>query len=150
MFSVTLEHFLPGIVDGVRLQNGEALYFDFQVSVSSEENIRAVRWLSFLFVRERNRTYVFFSQRLDYCEAPTWVFMSAHDPCWKTDGLRSLFEIYIEMCRSVDQDRPPASLKHQVSLITMKRVAAPSMQKDPSCTLNYKVLLVDPHTRFKN
>lgn len=100
-----VESFLPTSSDP---KLGLLITLEFQVNTrTDEDNFYSTRILELLFNRPSNYTKVFSRVLTNRGEVLVdWKNTSNHDSCWLSDGLKDIFNIYMEVRNEMDELNP--------------------------------------------
>ena len=108
---------LPYIQNSYKSKKERAIYIKVQLKAEYINNVE-IKFLHFIFTGNVsvwcavNKEFII--KHISYDEFKN---TSNHDSCWSSDGIRDIFNTYIDMCKSVQKDLPE---KEKIAPIDIK------------------------------
>lgn len=116
----TVEALLPKFSDP---EKGLMIRLEFSIISHNEDDVfYSTRILELIFQRPSNYTRVF-SRVLDVKKnvLKDWRNTSNHDSCWRSEGLKDVFECYMDVRSDMEKQNPSFNFKEDEVSITSPR-----------------------------
>jgi len=147
----TVESLLPIHSDP---KKGLMICLEFSLTCHNEEDVYySNRIVEFVFQRPTNYTKVF-SRVLDLKGnvLKDWKLTSDHDSCWRSDGLRDVFQTYMEVRKDMEKQNSAYDFREDEVNIQSPRFGSyisfvdVEIEKDPNDSYNYNLVSVKTKT----
>lgn len=143
----TVEALLPR---GSDPEKGLMIRLEFSLTTHNEDDVfYSTRILELVFQRPSNYTKVF-SRVLDNRDnvLKDWENMSNHDSCWRSDGLRDVFQCYMAVRDDMTQQNPSFDFRENETSVSAcrfgKYISFVNVKIEKDGDYRYKLVEVTP------